>query len=88
MRDKAYQYLQQGIRSGKLPAGFALSEVSIARELRTGRDVLAPCLVYSEAAFPDYFRFSALSRAGSSGNANATKIPPVRSPRRPLPPVA
>ncbi|MDQ2946277.1 MAG: GntR family transcriptional regulator [Acidobacteriota bacterium] len=40
MRDKAYQYLHKKIRSGELPAGAALSEASLARELGTSRTPL------------------------------------------------
>lgn len=40
MRDKAYQYLQQKIRTGKLAAGAALSEASLARELGSSRTPL------------------------------------------------
>jgi DNA-binding GntR family transcriptional regulator len=40
MREKAYLYLQRKILSGELPAGTALSEASIARELGSSRTPL------------------------------------------------
>ena len=40
MRDKAYHYLHQKIRSGELAAGVAISEASLARELGTSRTPL------------------------------------------------
>lgn len=40
MREKAYAHLQRKILSGELPAGAALSEVSLARELGCSRTPL------------------------------------------------